>query len=143
MLECPPGTVSFGHMDVFQDRIELSGVDRMKSATFSFDRKRTGNGGGDASGVTRSGSGRVGGAEGAAGSPAPAAAAAAQAVAATAASAGVRGEEEAGELRRPGAIMQPLSGNEQPPPPGAKGGATGGKQQQQQQAAAPARVSSL
>lgn len=42
VLECPPGTVSFGHMDVFVDRIVLHGVDRMASATFAFERRGDG-----------------------------------------------------------------------------------------------------
>lgn len=32
--------MSFGHMDVFPDRIELLGVDRMASATYPYTRKQ-------------------------------------------------------------------------------------------------------
>ncbi|KAG9446556.1 hypothetical protein H6P81_012684 [Aristolochia fimbriata] len=35
-LECPPGTDAFGHVDVFDDRISLSGVDQMASTEMVF-----------------------------------------------------------------------------------------------------------
>ncbi|KAL5544143.1 hypothetical protein UlMin_007927 [Ulmus minor] len=36
-LECPPGTDSFGYVDVYDDRISLVGTDRMVSAEMCFD----------------------------------------------------------------------------------------------------------
>ncbi|XP_068667246.1 manganese-dependent ADP-ribose/CDP-alcohol diphosphatase [Aristolochia californica] len=35
-LECPPGTDAFGHVDVYHDRIFLSGVNRMASTEMLF-----------------------------------------------------------------------------------------------------------
>lgn len=35
-LECPPGTNAFGCIDVFDDRLSLSGTDRMKSTDMVF-----------------------------------------------------------------------------------------------------------
>ena len=37
-LECPPGTDAFGCVDVFDDRLSLSGTDRMKSTEMIFCR---------------------------------------------------------------------------------------------------------
>lgn len=35
-LECPPGSDAFGHVDVYQDRLSLSGTDRMASTEMVF-----------------------------------------------------------------------------------------------------------
>lgn len=37
-LECPPGTDAFGHIDLYHNRLFLSGVDRLKSQEMVFDR---------------------------------------------------------------------------------------------------------
>lgn len=37
ILECPPGTDAFGHIDVYEHRISLVGVGRMESADMYFD----------------------------------------------------------------------------------------------------------
>ncbi|KAH7446122.1 hypothetical protein KP509_01G040100 [Ceratopteris richardii] len=37
ILECPPGTDAFGHIDVYEDCITLVGVDRMDSTVMYFD----------------------------------------------------------------------------------------------------------
>lgn len=35
-LECPPGSDAFGYIDVFDDRLTLSGTDRMESIDMIF-----------------------------------------------------------------------------------------------------------
>lgn len=37
ILECPPGTDAFGHIDVYEHRISLVGVDRLESTEMYFD----------------------------------------------------------------------------------------------------------
>ncbi|KAJ7297388.1 hypothetical protein O6H91_03G031600 [Diphasiastrum complanatum] len=37
VLECPPGTNAFGHIDVFHDKLSLIGNDRMASVDMAFD----------------------------------------------------------------------------------------------------------